>query len=238
MNSIEKLIAKWRSRTAELSAAGSICADELEQALARESAAPAALTPLEVHRNVAKAQIRKMGFIPSEEIIQPWDGKHGSLQWEWRKAGCRRDPSEIIWAVIDGLTQEGIAAWPGDATSIVEQIVRVQYDRAETALAARSSERDAPAEPHVYDSWRKTYNMGDLTQDASESMARFAWDAALRVVPAAQDAVRREALEEAAQVIDEEIRQRGRTDIDHMLQIDELATKIRALAASPANKEK
>lgn len=45
---------------------------------------------------------------------------------------------------------------------------------------------------------------------------------------------RAQAFEEAAQVIDEEIRLRESVDIDHMRPIDELAVAIRALAAKGA----
>ena len=84
------------------------------------------------YREMVKADLRRMGFTPSEDVTEEGQ-QHLVLQWEWRKAGCRRDPAEIMMAVLDALTQEGIAAWPGDATSCVEQIVRVQYDRAEKA---------------------------------------------------------------------------------------------------------
>lgn len=88
-------------------------------------------------REESNKKTRLMGFTPAEETgsyILP-DGSNESLQWQWRKTNCRRDPSEILWAIIDGLTQEGVAAWPGDGTGIVEQIVRVQYERAEKAEA-------------------------------------------------------------------------------------------------------
>jgi hypothetical protein len=81
------------------------------------------------YRERVKEQLRQKGFVPAEDGFI--DGKN--LQWEWRKQGCRRDPSEIMLAILDALTQEGVPVWPGDATSCVEQIVRVQYDRAEAA---------------------------------------------------------------------------------------------------------
>lgn len=87
-------------------------------------------------REESNTKTRSLGFTPAEDagMALKADKSNISLQWAWREAGCRRDPAEILPAVIDALTQEGIPAWPGDATSIVEQIVRVQYDRAEAAL--------------------------------------------------------------------------------------------------------
>jgi hypothetical protein len=97
------------------------------------------------YRDLAKTELRRQGFTPTEDIIDSrnWetDPAIKVLQWEWRKPNCDRDPSEILWAVIDALTQEGIAVWPGDATSCVEQIVRVQYDRAEALLAENEALR-------------------------------------------------------------------------------------------------
>lgn len=82
------------------------------------------------------AELKRRGFTPAEELQIGWDKDPSvvNLQYEWRKPDCRRDPSEIMLAILDALTQEGIDAWPGDATSIVEQIVRAQYERAEKAL--------------------------------------------------------------------------------------------------------
>jgi hypothetical protein len=84
-------------------------------------------------------ELRARGFAPNNEADEfklaserTGDGRI-NLQWAWRQEDCRRDPSEILLAVLDGLTQEGNAAWNGDATSIVEQIVRIQYNRAEKA---------------------------------------------------------------------------------------------------------
>lgn len=91
---------------------------------------------LKIYRENAKKELRKAGFAPVEDLPSVWQGPDSKikvLQLEWRKPDCRRDPAEIRLAIIDGLTQEGIPAWHGDATSIVEQIVRVQYDRAEKA---------------------------------------------------------------------------------------------------------
>jgi hypothetical protein len=84
------------------------------------------------YRKQVKLDLLRKGFVPSEDAQTETD-LDNNLQWLWRKAGCRRDPSEIMLAILDALTQEGVAAWPGDATSCVEQIVRVQYDRAEKA---------------------------------------------------------------------------------------------------------
>jgi len=89
-------------------------------------------TRLPESRKASNEVVRRLGFLPAEEIV--WANKEHNgraLQDVWRDAGCRRDPAEILPAIIDALTQEGITAWPGDATSIVEQIVRVQYGRAE-----------------------------------------------------------------------------------------------------------
>jgi hypothetical protein len=85
-------------------------------------------------RRASNEQVRRLGFLPAEEIVWVNKERNGrALQDAWRDAGCHRDPAEILHAIIDALTQEGITAWSGDATSIVEQIVRVQYDRAERA---------------------------------------------------------------------------------------------------------
>jgi hypothetical protein len=91
---------------------------------------------LKIYRENAKKELRAAGFAPVEDLPSVWQGPIADiniLQWLWRMPDCRRDPAEIQLAIIDGLTQEGIPAWHGDATSIVEQIVRVQYDRAEKA---------------------------------------------------------------------------------------------------------
>lgn len=87
---------------------------------------------LKFHRERSLERTARRGFVDASKATR--DGQ--CLQAEWRKTDCRRDPDEIMDAIIDGLTQEGIPAWPGDATSIVEQMVRVQYNRAEKALAA------------------------------------------------------------------------------------------------------
>jgi hypothetical protein len=84
-------------------------------------------------------ELRARGFAPANEADEfklaserTGDGRI-NLQWAWRQEDCRRDPDEILLAVLDGLTQEGNAAWNGDATGIIEQIVRTQYNRAEKA---------------------------------------------------------------------------------------------------------
>ena len=101
---------------------------------------PAGPNDLQRYRDSVKAELRRRGFVPAEEADWRIGREPNCLQWEWRKEGCRRDPAEIMLAILDGLTQEGVAAWPGDATSIVEQIVRVQYNRAERALAGAAQE--------------------------------------------------------------------------------------------------
>lgn len=123
-------------------------------------------------REEAKRQVRRLGFLPSEETTNP----NQVLQYVWRTQTCRRDPSEILWAIIDALTQEGVTAWPGDATSCVEQMMRVQYDRAEEA------------ERRVREAEGTLSRIKALTDDPG-SISRDKTDALWRVVVAIHDEV-------------------------------------------------
>jgi uncharacterized coiled-coil protein SlyX len=134
---VRKLISDLEKQIAEVDTINKLSAKVTEQAeeiarLKRNLAYHEARLP--EARRASNEQVRRLGFLPAEEIV--WVNKEcngRALQDVWRDAGCRRDPAEILPAIIDALTQEGISAWSGDATSIVEQIVRVQYDRAERA---------------------------------------------------------------------------------------------------------
>jgi hypothetical protein len=86
---------------------------------------------LQLCRKSVITELHSKGFLPAEECKSDEDVNTKCLQWLWRQPGCRRNPNEIMLAILDALTQEGIAAWCGDATSCVEQIVRTQYERAE-----------------------------------------------------------------------------------------------------------
>lgn len=85
-------------------------------------------------RQRAKADTERFGF------------KEGELQWLWRIPECfgrKYNSGEVVAAICDALTREGQTAWPGDGTSCVEQMIRLQWDRAEKAeaeLAASSKE--------------------------------------------------------------------------------------------------
>lgn len=77
-------------------------------------------------REQAEKETRRYGFEP------------GLLQWLWRGRDCftrKYDSGEVIAAICDALTREGQTAWPGDGTSCVEQMIRLQWDRAEKAEA-------------------------------------------------------------------------------------------------------
>jgi hypothetical protein len=77
-------------------------------------------------RERAKTDSERFGF------------KEGELQMLWRGPGCfarKYDTGEVVAAICDALTREGQTAWPGDGTSCVEQMVRLQWERAEKAEA-------------------------------------------------------------------------------------------------------
>lgn len=124
---------------------------------------------LRLNRDAAVAEIKRLGFTPAEEWNE-YFREHGNthdlqtLQGAWRELGCRRDPKEILWAVIDALTQEGIPAGPGDATSIVEQIVRVQYDRAESALRLIAFMEDRDGLHPECEAWNSGYEAGVMLE--------------------------------------------------------------------------
>lgn len=79
------------------------------------------------HRNWARlradaqAEAERRGFTPSHTL-------HG----KWYSPQCladeQYDPGEVLAAIVHALTQEGISVWNGDGVSIVEQMVRVQWD--------------------------------------------------------------------------------------------------------------
>lgn len=78
------------------------------------------------YRDMAKAETERRGF------------KEGDLQWLWRNSGCfarQYDSGEVNAAICDALTREGQTAWNGDGTSCVEQMIQLQWDRAEKAEA-------------------------------------------------------------------------------------------------------
>jgi hypothetical protein len=78
------------------------------------------------YRNKAKEETARRGF------------KEGELQWLWRTVECfkrKYDSGEVIAAICDALTREGQTAWSGDGTSCVEQMIRLQWERAERAEA-------------------------------------------------------------------------------------------------------
>jgi hypothetical protein len=78
------------------------------------------------HRDKAKVETERLGF------------KEGELQWLWRNSDCfkrKYDMNEVVAAICDALTREGQTAWPGDGTSCVEQMIRLQWERAEKAEA-------------------------------------------------------------------------------------------------------
>jgi hypothetical protein len=75
-------------------------------------------------RESAEAETRRRGFEP------------GELQYLWRTPECfarTYDMGEVGAAICDALTREGCTAWWGDGTSCVEQMIRLQWDRAEKA---------------------------------------------------------------------------------------------------------
>ncbi len=82
-------------------------------------------------REQSAQNVRRYGFEP------------GALQWKWRGAPPPPDhedqPGEILAAIVDALTQEGVPAWPGDGTGIVEQMIHMQME----ARASAEKERDA-----------------------------------------------------------------------------------------------
>lgn len=54
----------------------------------------------------------------------------------WRSPDCFERPydmQEVGMAICDALTREGCVAWWGDGTSCVEQMIRLQWKRAERA---------------------------------------------------------------------------------------------------------
>jgi hypothetical protein len=78
------------------------------------------------YRDKAKEATERRGF------------KEGELQWLWRNPDCfnrKYDYGEVVDAICDALTREGQTAWPGDGTSCVEQMIRLQWERAERAEA-------------------------------------------------------------------------------------------------------
>lgn len=81
----------------------------------------------QILRDSAKAATERLGF------------KEGELQWLWRTKECfnrKYNSDEVVAAICDALTREGQSAWPGDGTSCVEQMIRLQWERAEKAEAA------------------------------------------------------------------------------------------------------
>lgn len=94
------------------------------------------------HHENAKAATRRLGF------------EEGALQWLWRSPECftrKYDQQEVITAICDALTREGCTAWSGDGTSCVEQMVRLQWDRAAQAEAALAAavEREQVTEERI-----------------------------------------------------------------------------------------
>jgi len=73
---------------------------------------------------------------------EPWSDY--SAQMRLRAGLPPRSVDECLWAVIEALTQEGVLAWPGDATSIVAQMIWAQHLRAEAASVGRNAEREDP----------------------------------------------------------------------------------------------
>lgn len=76
-------------------------------------------------REQAEAEVLRRGF------KERWE-----LQMLWRSPECftrKYDSGEVIAAICSALTQEGQTAWPGDGTSIVEQMIRLQVERAQKA---------------------------------------------------------------------------------------------------------
>lgn len=75
-------------------------------------------------RERARADVEARGF------------SEGGLQMMWRTSECftrKYDQGEVIAAICDALTREGCTAWSGDGTSCVEQMIRLQWDRARRA---------------------------------------------------------------------------------------------------------
>lgn len=79
-------------------------------------------------REAVLAELQRRGF------------KDGELQSLWRSSACFTRPydqTEVGYAICDALTREGCTAWWGDGTSCVEQMIRLQWDRAVTAEKER-----------------------------------------------------------------------------------------------------
>ena len=70
---------------------------------------------------------------------EPW-----KLQLKWRSNPPQvYDSSECLDAILEALNMEGVAAWSGDATSCVEQMVRAQAERAAASEARCARYREA-----------------------------------------------------------------------------------------------
>jgi hypothetical protein len=150
-----KLLAKYRNAAVEeqrcLRAYGadslSFIAAQDEFSAAR-SAIEALFGKLEAEAKRLRAEIEK-GYSDiyktqlryresAREATKRYGFEEGELQWLWRNSGCftrKYDIGEVVAAICDALTREGCTAWPGDGTSCVEQMIRLQWDRAQAAEA-------------------------------------------------------------------------------------------------------
>lgn len=113
------------------------CAADIARAEAAEATKRAGIYGLDDCRKSAKAALVALGF-PTEGY---WD--------RWRAAPDKLPPFDawhVECAILDALTQEGVAAWHGDASGCVTQIVQAQVKRAEAAEAERDRLKEVFAE--------------------------------------------------------------------------------------------
>ena len=227
MNSIEKLIAKWRIRGKLTVDPGfrviyTSHADDLEQA-ARESAAP--LSP---ENEVAlKALHAAAGKGPSAIPAAPVD----------EFPGCNRCQQDNI------VTVRVLTGFSGEFEYLCGDCVSKEYAQLWHEIeSASSSERDAPAERWTcpdcgYDSMPyppKDYHI------CPKCMVEFGNDDRKTKLLSDRDAVRREAFQEACDSIQKAIDVWKTWETDDGYQAIQTALgimdRIRALAASPAGR--
>jgi hypothetical protein len=116
---------------------------ELAQARAEvaEAKQRAGIYGLDDCRKSAKAALIALGF-PTEGY---WD--------RWRAVPEKLPPFDawhVECAILDALTQEGVAAWHGDASGCVTQIVQAQAKRAEAAEAERDRLKAALTDARIF----------------------------------------------------------------------------------------
>lgn len=91
------------------------------------------------HRKTALEAVEQLGAKPGE-LIQEYRDHQKPLKFDFSRAYA---------AVCEALTQEGIAAWCGDGTGIVIDMIHVQVQRAEKAEAELAKVRAStpPTDP-------------------------------------------------------------------------------------------